>query len=90
MISRQPDSAITTDGRGHASASLGSRILDNNIVLCVGIGTGNEVLRILQGNGKVNIVGVDTPDTALRKAYEEALTLGKESKVFKMDVHGGP
>lgn len=62
------------------------RFEDDDNVLCVGIGTGNEVLRILERKRKVNIVGVDTSDTALRKAYEKALALGKQIKVLRMDA----
>ena len=61
---------------------------DDNMVLCVGVGTGNEILRILERGKKVNLVGVDISDTALRRAYEKTLALGKEIKVLRMDAHG--
>ena len=59
---------------------------DNDRILCVGVGTGNEVLRILRTNGAVKIVGVDYSKTALRKAYKKASKLGKEIKVLLMDA----
>jgi ubiquinone/menaquinone biosynthesis C-methylase UbiE len=59
---------------------------DNDLVLCVGIGTGNEILPILKRNGNINIVGVDASENALRRAYKKALQQDKEIKVFKMDA----
>jgi len=55
-------------------------------VLCVGLGTGNEILHILQMNGNVGIIGVDYSSTALRKAYEKVFRLGKEIELFLMDA----
>ncbi len=59
---------------------------DDDKVLCVGLGTGNEVLPILQRNRDVKIVGVDYSKTALRKAYNKALVWGKEIEVLIMDA----
>jgi len=59
---------------------------DDDEVLCVGVGTGNEVLHILQRNRNVNIVGVDYSKTALQKAYKKASRLGKEIELFLMDA----
>ncbi len=59
---------------------------DNDSVLCVGVGTGNEVLHILQANRSVSIVGVDYSKVALHRAYAKALQLGKEIKVLNMDA----
>jgi len=59
---------------------------DNDKVLCVGLGTGNEVLHILQRNKSVDIVGVDCSRTALQKAYRKALMWGKEIEVLLMDA----
>ena len=59
---------------------------DNDRVLCVGLGTGNEILHILQMNGNVSITGVDYSSTALRKAYKKALRLGKEIELLLMDA----
>ncbi len=60
---------------------------DNDKVLCVGLGTGNEVPKILQRNRNVAIVGVDYSKTALGKAYEKARRWGKEIEVLFMDAH---
>ncbi len=59
---------------------------NNDSILCVGVGTGNEVLHIFKANRNVRIIGVDYSETALHKAYEKALQLGKEIKVLKMDA----
>lgn len=59
---------------------------DNDRVLCVGVGTGNEILHILQMNRNLRITGVDYSYTALQKAYEKALRLGKEIDVLIMDA----
>ena len=59
---------------------------DNDRVLCVGVGTGNEILHILHRNRNVSIVGVDYSRTALQKAYKKALALGKEIEGLVMDA----
>jgi len=59
---------------------------DDDEVLCVGVGTGNEVVRILQVNENVKIVGVDYSTAALRKAHKKALRLGKEIEITNMDA----
>jgi len=59
---------------------------DGDKVLCVGVGTGNEITHILRRNSNVSIVGVDYSYTALQRAYKKALTWGKKIQVFLMDV----
>jgi len=59
---------------------------DKDRVLCVGIGTGNEVLRVLDMNKNVDIVGIDYSHMALQKAYRKALARDKEIVVFAMDA----
>lgn len=59
---------------------------DNDRVLCVGLGTGNEIFHILETNKNLDIVGVDYSHTALRKAHAKALALGKEIKLLIMDA----
>ena len=59
---------------------------DGDKVLCVGVGTGNEVVHILRRNSNVDIVGVDYSGTALWKAHKKALRLGKEIRVLTMDA----
>ena len=59
---------------------------DNDRVLCVGLGTGNEILHILRVNRNVHIVGVDYSHTALQKAYKKASASCKEIEVLVMDA----
>jgi ubiquinone/menaquinone biosynthesis C-methylase UbiE len=59
---------------------------DNDKVLCVGIGTGNEISHVMEMNGKVNIVGIDYSKAALRRAYNKALRLGKKIEALIMDA----
>ena len=59
---------------------------DGDEVLCVGVGTGNEITLILGINSNVNIVGVDYSKIALQKAYKKALRLGKKIEVLAMDA----
>jgi len=59
---------------------------ENHRVLCVGVGTGNEIFRILEVNRSVSIVGVDYSHIALQRAYKKALTLGKRIEVLTMDA----
>ena len=62
------------------------KVMSNDNLLCVGIGTGNEILHILRENSNVNIIGVDYSNFALRKAYNKALALGKQIEVLPMDA----
>jgi len=62
------------------------RFTANDSVLCVGVGTGNEIPYILDGNREIEVVGVDSSARALRKAYEKGKRQGKEIKVFKMEA----
>ncbi len=59
---------------------------DNDRVLCVGLGTGNEIFHIFEMNVNVSIVGIDYSHTALQKAYKKALRLGREIEVLIMDA----
>ncbi len=61
--------------------------LGNNAkVLCVGIGTGNEIPCILEINRNVNITGIDYSSTALRKANKKAIRLGIEIELLLMNA----
>jgi ubiquinone/menaquinone biosynthesis C-methylase UbiE len=55
-------------------------------VLCVGVGTGNEILRILARNPNIKITGIDYSAKALKKAAEKALRQGKTIQTFEMDA----
>lgn len=59
---------------------------DGDRVLCAGVGTGNELFHILMKNNKVDIVGVDYSNSALKKAYKKAIKLGVKIEVSNMDV----
>jgi len=59
---------------------------DDDSVLCVGLGTGNEIYHLLQTNRNINIVGIDFSKTALRKARKKALRLGKEIETYIMNA----
>lgn len=59
---------------------------DDDKVLCVGLGTGNEIWHILQQNRKVRITGVDYSRAALRKALRKALLWGGQIDVCFMDA----
>ncbi len=59
---------------------------DGDSILCVGIGTGNEIPYLLGKNSKLNIVGIDMSTEALKKASHRAKGLGKEIQLFKMDA----
>lgn len=72
--------------RLHATCIGRLNFEDNDRVLCVGLGTGNEVFHILQRNRNVNIVGVDFSGTGLRKAYKKALKLGSKIEILFMDA----
>jgi len=61
-------------------------LTDHDKVLCVGVGTGNEVLHILRANRNVSVVGVDYSETALQRAYAKALASGKEIEVLNVDA----
>jgi ubiquinone/menaquinone biosynthesis C-methylase UbiE len=55
-------------------------------LLCIGVGTGNEILPILERNRQVEIVGIDTSPRALNRAYCKAARQGKEVKLLRMDA----
>ena len=59
---------------------------DKDRVLCLGIGTGNEMFHILKMNKNVDITAVDYSSKALRKAHKKALAWGKGIDVFTMDA----
>jgi len=55
-------------------------------VLCVGVGTGNEINRILDKNAGVQICGVDFSNQALKRAYKKASKRGLEIIALRMDA----
>lgn len=56
-------------------------------LLCVGVGTGNEMLRILEKGHEVSMVGVDNSRSALRRAQKKALKMGERIDFVRMDAH---
>lgn len=62
------------------------QLADGDKLLCAGIGTGNEVLRILDHTRNVHITGIDSSDTALHKAQKKARTQGAKIETRLMDV----
>lgn len=59
---------------------------DNERVLCAGVGTGNEIIRILNKNKNLNIIGVDYSRNALRKATKKADESGVKIETSVMDL----
>lgn len=59
---------------------------DGDSILCIGIGTGNEIPYILSKNAMVNIAGVDMSGRALKRAYRKGQMMGKDVKLFNMDA----
>ncbi|MCX5998194.1 MAG: class I SAM-dependent methyltransferase, partial [Chloroflexi bacterium] len=59
---------------------------DGERVLCVGVGTGNEIVRMLEKGNRVNITGVDTSRNALRRASAKARRKTGEINVCLMDA----
>lgn len=62
------------------------RLRQGDRVLCVGVGTGNEIVRILEQNGSVDIAGVDISPKALQRARGKASRLGKPVELRRMDA----
>ena len=61
-------------------------LADGDRLLCAGVGTGNEILRILETHPNVRITGVDLSATALKKAQRKASQKGKSIETRLMDV----
>ena len=59
---------------------------DSDLVLCLGMGTGNEIYHILRNNNKVRILGVDRSRVALTKAQEKASRIGAKIQIIQMDA----
>ena len=55
-------------------------------VLCVGLGTGNEIQHILNKNREAAITGIDYSKTALKKAIKRAVSMGREIDLHLMDA----
>ena len=61
-------------------------LADGGQVLCVGLGTGNEIKHILTKNREACVTGIDYSKTALKKAVQKAVSMGREIDVHLMDA----
>ncbi|NQT47729.1 MAG: class I SAM-dependent methyltransferase, partial [Chloroflexi bacterium] len=61
-------------------------IEDGDSLLCVGAGTGNEILGVLDRGKAVNIIGVDTSESGLRRTCNKVSKTGARISVLKMDA----
>ncbi|MFO8143126.1 MAG: class I SAM-dependent methyltransferase [Dehalococcoidales bacterium] len=59
---------------------------DDDQVLCVGLGTGNEIQHILTKNREVAVTGIDYSKTALKKAVRKAISTGRSISLHLMDA----
>ncbi len=59
---------------------------DGDSILCVGVGTGNEIPYMFNGHKGIEITGIDTSERALKKAYQKSLKKGREIKTYRMDA----
>ena len=55
-------------------------------ILCVGVGTGNEVEHLLREDAQASIVGVDLSQNALKTARRRASQMGREIETLVMDA----
>jgi ubiquinone/menaquinone biosynthesis C-methylase UbiE len=60
---------------------------DADRILCVGVGTGNEITLILERKKDVSIVGVDYSRSALRRAYTKCWRGDQRVELLAMDAH---
>jgi len=52
-------------------------LVEGDKILCAGVGTGNEIIRILETTPHISITGIDSSKTALKKAQQKASKRGK-------------
>lgn len=60
---------------------------DNDYVLCIGVGTGNEIPLIISQNRDIRIIGLDMSTSALIRAKKKATKNNKEICLVQMDAH---
>lgn len=79
--------ARTTSYRRWQEACLSKlQLAENDKVLCVGAGTGNEVVRLLERNRHLDIVTIDASRRALAKSCRKARKCGRDIESFRMDA----
>ncbi len=61
-------------------------LADSDRVLCVGLGTGNEIVRIMHTKSNVVITGVDYSATALRNARRKTSECNGQVELLLMDA----
>ncbi|MFC1924463.1 class I SAM-dependent methyltransferase [Chloroflexota bacterium] len=76
---------LTAYRRWHSNCVGKLGFEDGDSILCVGVGTGNEIPYILNTNRDLEIVGVDFSERALRKAYQKGLRYNRKIKISRMD-----
>jgi len=59
---------------------------DGDRVLCVGVGTGNEVERILRRGRRLDLVAIDTSEAGLVRARAKGLAAGRDISPLRMDA----
>lgn len=82
---------LTTAGLTSYRRALGGcvnklELAGGDRVLCVGVGTGNEVRCILSKEASVHVVGVDVSPVALQKARQKAAREGSSIALCCMDA----
>jgi phosphatidylethanolamine/phosphatidyl-N-methylethanolamine N-methyltransferase len=60
---------------------------DLRSILCVGLGTGNEILHIASHGPGARIQGVDISEPALRRARRKLRKAGLAARLARMDAH---
>jgi len=81
-----------TTGRLYSYRKLLCKCIDklelcgNDSVLCVGLGTGNELEYLLKSNTHIRIVGVDLSRNALRTACRKGVSAGGDIETIVMDA----
>ena len=69
----------------HCAGKL--KLEGNEMVLCAGLGTGNEICHLLECSPTARITGVDFSNSALKKARAKAVEAGKRIETCEMDIH---
>lgn len=81
-----------TVGRFAAYTALQERCIraanfvDGDRVLCLGVGTGNELTRLLGLGRRLEITAVDVSENALARAREKAREAGQDVRLLRMDA----
>ena len=61
-------------------------LTDGDRLLCIGVGTGNELERILEKNQKGNIAAIDQSITALNRARKKMTRPSENVELYLMDA----